>query len=163
MEPQPQDCLRQQVAATMNGDELPVYLVSCVSQKRMEPSLGRDLYISVWFRKAHDYIQAVGCPWFILSAEYGLVSPDQVIAPYEKTLNTMPVASRRQWAKEVLVQLDEAVPNLSRVVFLAGKRYREFLEGHLGNHKVRVSVPMEGLRIGEQLRWLSQHTGLPSG
>lgn len=150
------------VEATKGGEHT-VYLVSCVSQKQAESALGRELYISVWFRKAQDYVEALGCPWYILSAEYGLVSPDQVIAPYEKTLNTMPESARRQWANRVLAQLDEVVPNLSQVVFLAGKRYREFLDDYLRNRKVDVSIPMEGLRIGEQLRWLTRHTGLTTG
>lgn len=152
-----------QLADTTNGNQSLVYLVSCVSQKQAESALGRELYISVWFRKAQDYVEALGCPWFILSAEYGLVSPDQVIAPYEKTLNAMPVSARRQWAIRVLAQLDEAVPGLSQVVFLAGKRYREFLEDSLRNRKVGVAIPMEGLRIGEQLSWLSRNTGFLTG
>ena len=40
------------------------------------------------------------------------------------------------------------------MVFLAGERYREFLARHLASRGVEVSVPMEGLRIGEQLSWL---------
>jgi hypothetical protein len=44
------------------------------------------------------------------------------------------------------------------VVFLAGERYREFLARHLASRGVEVSVPMEGLRIGEQLSWLGQHS-----
>jgi hypothetical protein len=81
-----------------------------------------------------------------------------VIAPYERTLNTMPVAERRAWAERVAQQLAEAAPDLARVVFLAGGRYREFLARHLTDRGVAVSMPMEGLRIGEQLRWLGQHT-----
>ncbi len=54
----------------------------------------KDLYVSDLFRKARRYVEAKNCPWFILSAEYGLVSPEQVIAPYEKTLNHMGVAER---------------------------------------------------------------------
>ena len=42
------------------------------------------------------------------------------------------------------------------VVFLAGKRYREFLENPLADQGAVMSVPMEGLRIGEQLRWLER-------
>lgn len=67
-----------------------------------------------------------------------------------------------QWAREILLQLDEAMPSLSQVVFLAGKHYREFLEVHLRQHNIEVSVPMKGLRIGEQLSWLSRHTGMPT-
>jgi hypothetical protein len=134
-----------------------VYLISCVSQKREQGCAARDLYVSDWFCKARRYAEASGCPWFILSAEYGLVPPDQVVAPYERTLNTMAVADRRAWAERVARQLAEAVPDLARVVFLAGKRYREFLAQYLTGWGVAVSVPMAGLRIGEQLRWLGQH------
>ena len=37
----------------------------------------------------------------MLSAEHGLVDPDEVIAPYDKTLNNVPIAVRRQWAERV--------------------------------------------------------------
>lgn len=135
-----------------------VYLVSCVSKKREQASAARDLYISDWFRKARRYAESSRCLWFVLSAEYGLVPPDKMIAPYERTLNTMGVADRRAWAKRVAQQLIEAAPNLASVVFLAGERYREFLADHIARRGITVSVPMEGLRIGEQLSWLSKHT-----
>jgi hypothetical protein len=55
-----------------------VYLVSCVSKKRTTPIPARDLYISDWFLKARDHVESTGSPWFILSAEYGLISPPDV-------------------------------------------------------------------------------------
>lgn len=138
-----------------------IYLVSCVSLKREEPTAARDLYISTLFQKARRHVEASRCPWFILSAEHGLVVPDQVIAPYDKTLNTMKMTDRRAWSERVLIQLGKAVPDLVKVVFLAGKRYREFLVPHLKEHGVEISIPMEGLGIGEQLRWLTQNTPDP--
>lgn len=139
-----------------------VYLVSCVSQKREQACAARDLYVSDLFRKARRFAEASGCTWFILSAEHGLVAPDQLIEPYERTLNKMRAVDRRSWGERVAVQLAQAVPDLSRVVFLAGERYREFLAGHLAGRGVEVSVPMEGLRIGEQLSWLGQHSRQPA-
>lgn len=138
------------------------YLISCVSQKREQACEARDLYISDLFRKARRFSEASGCPWFILSAEHGLVTPSQVIAPYDRTLNTMVVGDRRVWADRVATQLSEVMPDLSQVVFLAGKRYREFLTLHLQRRGVGISVPMEGLRIGEQLSWLGQHSPHPA-
>ena len=138
----------------MQSSTVTVYLVSCVSEKQRSACAAQDLYVSTWFCKARRYVEASGCPWFVLSAEYGLVPPDQIIAPYERTLNTMRVVDRRDWANRVLGQLAEAAPGLTQVVFLAGQRYREFLTQHLTDREVKVSVPMEGLRIGEQLRWL---------
>ena len=83
-----------------------VYLVSCVSQKRATPSPAKDLYTSPLFRKARAYVERTGGPWFVLSAKYGLVHPDEVIEPYDLTLNTMGVADRRRWAGMVLTQLE---------------------------------------------------------
>ncbi len=70
----------------------------------------------------------------------------------------MRAGDRRAWGERVAAQLAEAVPDLSRVVFLAGERYREFLAPHLAGIGVEVSVPMQGLGIGEQLHWLGQHS-----
>ena len=131
-----------------------LFLVSCVGQKRSVPSAAGDLYTSAWFRKAKSYVAKFGGPWFILSAKYGLVHPEDVIEPYDVKLNTMPVADRREWARNVLVNLEPHLEGVETVVFLAGKRYREFLENPLADQGAVVSVPMEGLRIGEQLSWL---------
>lgn len=138
-----------------------VHLVSCVGQKRGEPSAAKDLYIFDWFKKARTYAEAAGGRWYILSAEHGLVTPDTKIAPYEKTLNTMPIRERREWAMKVCSQMDEVLPDLSRAVFLAGRRYREFLIGYFEERKVEVVIPMAGLRIGEQRSWLSKHLPPP--
>ncbi|MDB6006761.1 MAG: hypothetical protein JWR15_3748 [Prosthecobacter sp.] len=137
---------------------LTIYLVSCVSRKRALTSAARDLYISDLFRKARAYAEASRCRWFILSAEHGLVAPDQEIGPYEKTLNMMRIADRRAWSEQVAAQLDAVAPELSQVVFLAGQRYREFLAVHFANRGVAVSIPMEGKRIGEQLQWLGHNS-----
>ena len=134
-----------------------VTLVSCVGQKLSHECAARDLYVSSWFVKASRYAEASGCPWFILSAQYGLVPPDKVIAPYERTLNAMGIAERRAWAMRVVRDLEEAVPAMTHAVFLAGARYREFLASRLKSRGVTISVPMEGLRIGEQLGWLTRH------
>jgi len=48
------------------------------------------------------------------------------------------------------------LPQADTVIILAGMRYREFLMDYLQSTFPRVEVPMENLRIGEQLRWLSQ-------
>jgi hypothetical protein len=75
-----------------------VYLVSCVGMKRAAPAAARDLYISPWFVGVRDIVERTGSPWFILSAEYGLISPEAVLAPYERTLNIMGKPERRDWA-----------------------------------------------------------------
>ena len=133
-----------------------ILLLSCVARKQPAPAPAKELYISAWFRKARCYADRTGQPWFVLSAKHGLVNPDDVISPYDLTLNTMPVADRRQWAGRVLNQLEPHLDGVGSVVFLAGRRYREFLEPSLRGRGLAVSVPLEGLGIGKQLRWLTE-------
>lgn len=131
-------------------------LVSCVAKKLARSAPARELYTSDLFRKMRDLVEARGWPWFILSAKYGLVAPEQVIEPYEKTLNTMRSAERRDWAEGCLGALEPHLVDVKSVVFLAGARYREFLVPALANRGIEVHVPMARLPIGKQLAWLDR-------
>jgi hypothetical protein len=136
------------------SDASTLFLVSCVSMKRPVGCRARDLYVSPWFTKARAYVESRGDRWFILSAEYGLLDPDAVVDPYEKTLNEMTILERRAWSDDVLAALGPRVAGVQRVVVLAGEGYRQFLMEGLRALCSRVEVPMTGLRIGEQLGWL---------
>ena len=133
-----------------------LFLVSCVAGKLPGPVPARELYTSDWFIKACSYVARQGQPWFILSAKHGLIHPDEVISEYDLTLKTMKKADRRKWAKVVSSQLRPHLVGINDIVFLAGERYREFLKPELIDKGLSVSVPMRGLKIGEQLRWLKQ-------
>ncbi|KIG10927.1 DUF6884 domain-containing protein [Caballeronia concitans] len=130
-----------------------VYLVSCVGKKLDRAACAKDLYDSTLFRLARRYVERRQGEWFILSAKYGLVAPDQHVEPYDHTLNGMKVAERRAWAHRVQQQMGAEMPSGGRCVVLAGNQYREFLMDYLST-RFTTEVPMKGLRIGEQQRWL---------
>lgn len=136
-----------------------IVLVSCVSKKQSSPCAAADLYLSPWFCKARRYAEAVGDRWFILSAEYGLLAPLDMIAPYERTLNAMSKSQRQAWATDVLSTLRRHLRSGDNVSILAGGRYREFLEGPLRSEGFEVLVPLEGLAIGLQLQRLGDLVG----
>ena len=131
--------------------------MSCVGRKQVIAAPAKDLYRSNWFVKARAYAEAVSSQWFILSAKHGLVQPDEVILPYEQTLNTMTISDRRNWAHRVQRQMDPRMLNAALIIVLAGSRYREFLMDYLRHRALTVEVPMAGLRIGDQLKWLGSH------
>jgi hypothetical protein len=56
----------------------------------------------------------------------------------------------------VLTQLEPHLDGIGFINFLAGQRYREFLEASLRSRGLVVSIPMEGLGIGKQLSWLNR-------
>jgi cytoplasmic iron level regulating protein YaaA (DUF328/UPF0246 family) len=137
--------------------ERTIVLVSCVSGKQSCAARAGELYTSALFRKASAYARQIADEWYILSAEHGLLDPSTVIEPYDKTLNRMRAAERRAWARQVSEQLKHVLTAGDRVVLLAGQRYRENLVGPIRDLGCSVEIPMEGLGIGKQLRWLNQH------
>lgn len=134
-----------------------VFLVACVRKKQSGWVAARGLYVSCWFLKAREFVESQGGDWFILSAEHGLLHPDERIEAYEETLNGMRVAQRIEWAERVDRQIEELLPRLEMAVVLAGLRYREFLLPLLQARNIETQVPMAGLTIGKQLKWLGDH------
>lgn len=135
-----------------------VFLVACAAKKRTAEVTAEDLYSSPLFRKSRAYVLwrlKDGDLWFVLSAKHGLLEPRAVIHPYNETLNAMKKPERQEWARKVMKDLGGILQPGDSVVFLAGLRYREFLEPKVSAAGCNTLVPMQGMRIGEQLRWLS--------
>lgn len=131
-------------------------LVGCVKTKRSGRHPARDLYTSELFRLRRARAEESGKPWFILSAKYGLVSPDEVINSYDRAMADLSTAERREWAAGVLRKLDTAVsPLKGKVVEIhAAVEYVEYglLEG-LHDRGVRTVRPLQYLNRGQQLSW----------
>ena len=134
-----------------------VFLVSCVAKKSARSMPARALYCSDLFEKSRDFVERQKGEWFILSAKHGLVAPNQVIEPYNETLKDKTASERFQWAHGVIENLRPHCPPGTTVVILAGEKYREFLVSLLHELRCTVEIPMEGLKIGEQLSWLLNH------
>jgi len=134
-----------------------IVLISCVSKKLPHMAKAKDLYISSLFKLSLQYAKSLNVDGiYILSAKYGLLPLHQEIEPYEQTLNRMSGKERKQWAQGVLAQL-RSVADLKndKFIFFAGEKYRE----HLVPKIEKYDVPLEKLRIGEQLRRLKNVIG----
>jgi hypothetical protein len=131
-----------------------VALVSCVKKKAPGPRAARDLYVSPLFRGMRAYAETHAEQWYILSAEHGLLRPDVIVAPYERTLLHMRAPERREWAGRVIRSLEPLIGANDEVIVLAGARYREHLLPWLEQRHIHFSIPLAGLRLGQQLQWL---------
>ncbi|MDR7612231.1 MAG: hypothetical protein QN210_07440 [Armatimonadota bacterium] len=137
------------------GTGVRIGLVGCVKSKRAQPAPARDLYTSPLFRGARRFVERTCDRWFVLSAEYGLVAPETLLEPYERTLTTASPSERRQWAERVLGQLErELGRDLSPYVFElhAGRAYLDhgLVRGIL-ERGGRVERPLHGLGLGARL------------
>lgn len=136
--------------------ERKVVLLSCVKLKQEVRAKSQDLYVSDLFRKSLSYARLLNPDAiYVLSAKYHLLGLDQEVEPYDETLKKMGIASVKTWADVVLKQLAALADlNRDRFTILASERYRRFILPHLPNHE----VPMKGLGIGKQLRYLKERT-----
>jgi hypothetical protein len=95
-------------------------------------------------------------PWAILSAEHGMVDPDEVLEPYDRYLGRESASFKGQWGAKTAVQvLDKATDlGVAAVEIHAGAPYVENgLRTRLESAGVEVLWPVEGMPFGKQLAW----------
>lgn len=137
-----------------------VVLISCGSSKQSRPMPAKDLYIGPLFRSASRYAQAVGCRWYIVSALHGLVSPQQVLRPYDAFIRNMSPRRRLALGCRVVNELALREPARTTTVELhLGKAYRDALNPWLVRQGFSVSDPLSELpdkRVGFRLQWYAE-------
>jgi len=131
-------------------------LIACCGTKVSKKTKARNLYISDLFKKSMAYAESLlPDDIFILSAKYDLLELYKEIEPYDEKLNDKPADERRLWAKKVLTELGKRTDlNNDKYIFLAGKKYIEYLLPEIKNK----CIPLKGLKIGQQLQWLKENT-----
>jgi Family of unknown function (DUF6884)/GIY-YIG catalytic domain len=136
-----------------------VVLIGCVKSKLSRGAAAKDLYVSDYFMKMRGYAEATRLPWFILSAEHGLVSPDDWLEPYERYLPDAPREYRRAWGEQVVRQLRQAAGPLDGLVLdiHAGAAYVDAVQAALRGSGARVIDQLQGLSFGRRLSWYRQH------
>lgn len=133
-----------------------IILISCASKKLDHKAPARELYCSPLFRESLLFANSFSpASVYILSAKYGLLSPERTIAPYNLTLKEMNASAVRDWASGVAGQLGK-VSDLkrSKFILLAGQRYRKYLIPYLDN----FDAPLQNMPIGKQLQFLKTQT-----
>lgn len=127
-------------------------LVSCSKAKLDTPARARDLYSpSDLFRKASGYCAAAYDDWYILSAKYGLVRPDDQLEPYDVTLKNMTMVEKKRWGEMVARQIRDLSP--AELNAHAGREYVK----PLTDAGLELSEPLAGLSIGRRKQWYLQN------
>jgi hypothetical protein len=147
---------------TEQETERPAYdilLVTCVKAKLSRPSAARDLYTSPLFVRERRYAESRDIPWFILSAEHGLVAPDEWLAPYERYLPDTSASYRATWGQWVAARLDLlAGPLVGKLVEIhASAPYLSAITEPLTAKGAQLSTPLDGLALGHRLAWYDHH------
>ena len=146
-----------------------ICLVGCSKSKLAHAAPAQDLYCSALFRLSREWAKRHSDAWAILSARYGMIEPDRVIEPYNTTIaDHQPFGGPRLTPPEFAFWLYSHVQawccryasshQAPRLITLAGRAYWHCLV----EHGLEVSAPLDGLAIGERLRWLKQQLAMCS-
>jgi hypothetical protein len=134
-------------------------IVACCKAKRDKAMPAQDLYDSPLFHKSVQYVTARCKRWLILSAKLGVVLPDQVIEPYDRTLSGSRRWEIREWQQIVGKRLREQFPETygveatAKFIVVAGANYC----GAVEQSGCDFEAPFKGLGIGQLLAALTKN------
>jgi hypothetical protein len=155
--------------------ELPplrVALVGCGKTKTAHPAPARRVYTGGLFVAARRYVEAAVAAglydaWYVLSARHGILTPDQVVGPYEATMGAKTVDQVAAWSNKVDAAFRCSSPGYGlwsamggrlAVDVLAGAAYAEPLQHLWATLPWTIGTPLAGLTMGDRLAWYKRST-----
>lgn len=134
-----------------------VAFVGCGASKADvdEPVPARDLYTSNYFQLKREYAETTCDGWYIVSAEHGVLSPDDEIEPYDTRISDLSDYELGKWSvrtsRSILTRL--SFWNVTTTaVLLMGSDYLEHIENSAFGSVRHVERPFADTSgIGEQM------------
>lgn len=156
--------LPRPVAGRDDSTQPDVILIGCVKRKLPTAAPARDLYVSPLFHKGRAYAERAGVPWFILSAQHGLVAPDDELEPYDLRLSATSRQYRREWGGGVVAALCKALGSIDglSIEVHAGSAYVDSIRDELRSAGATVVEPLAGLALGPRLAWYGDRAIAPA-
>lgn len=143
-----------------------IILIGCSKHKQDQAAPAGEMYTGQLFRGSLAWARKQNADHiFVLSAKHHLLALDDVIEPYDECLNEKKPPEMVSWARVVHNYLFVKTQNHTDdfdLTFLAGKLYREELT-RIMKPLTDITIPMEGLGIGEQLGWLKTNNDHNNG
>lgn len=134
-----------------------IFLIGCSAAKKHGdyPTKAKDLYQGQLFKKCRQLAELSKTPWYILSALYGLVHPEQPIGNYNQRMQDLTGLERLSWAEKVVDDLKEELAPLPQkpvISIFAGELYWNHIGPLLESQGFQtIELPLAGFGIGYQL------------
>ncbi len=148
-----------------------ILLVGCGKSKLQthpeQQVIAEELYTGPIFRARANHaklliqVSQLYSRWYIVSALYGLIHPEELVESYDLTVKQLSPLQKQQWSHhvlgDVLDSFEEPV-DLRRIVIELhmGADYAELLADKIVACGMNYSWPVKGLGQGEQLAWYKQ-------
>ena len=133
-----------------------IALIGCTSSKKDMACKAVDMFSpSAYFNLRLEYCKKNNYDKiFILSSKCGLLDLNEIIEPYDFSLQAAPKEYKKEWSDKVLNDLKEKTDiQDDEYILLAGDAYTKNIKKSLKH----TYNPVEGLRIGKQLHFFKQY------
>jgi len=139
-------------------------IILCAKQKIWDktlnagPTPAKDAYVSAYFRVSRAFAEEYGTGWAILSAKYGIISPDFIIhQDYDVSFKTNPLSPIESKLSRQLV--DMRIETYDSAIFLGGQSYYKKLQKVFMDLNLPLKSPLAHLFIGQRMRLLNNALG----
>lgn len=131
-------------------------LISCGKEKRQSPFKAKNLYCGPLFIKQRLLAEEKFDNYFILSAKFGLLHPDEIIEPYDVKLE---MSIQKEWITMVLEQVKNIKSD--KIYLLGGELYTKNLANLLQAEVLFPKLPPGKMMaaINKELLIEEQFTG----
>jgi cytoplasmic iron level regulating protein YaaA (DUF328/UPF0246 family) len=115
----------------------------------------RDAYVGPLFRACRRYAEAFyPDDWFIFSAKYGLLKPDELIRNYDVTFSKRRSVGTIS-SDRLQTQFANTLMQYELIVSLAGSEYNRRLAGMLIETQT-LELPLATLPLFDRMKWLKR-------
>lgn len=141
-----------------------IVIISCGKRKSNEQHCpASEAYIGQSFKLKKEYAKRQECPWFILSAKYGLLRPEMEIDPhYDKTIESVKdiVELSSMIDSQIISHLELTIAD--EIEFLGPLSYAKALRRGLAEYnQVKIVHLTEGLAQGKAMRRIKEIISTP--
>ena len=135
------------------------FIISCTKKKiwDVNPNApkkvkAKDAYIGNLFKLAKELVTKLNASWWIISAKYGILAPNEEIENYNihiKQSKLTPEIIKKQL-------IEKGIVNYKRIIILASTKYCELIEKAAKELGISVKTPLKGLPLGKMLSKLKK-------
>ena len=131
-----------------------IIVVGCTKKKKSYPCKASEMYSeSVLFTKIIGYIESYySYEYRILSAKYGIITPDTEIEPYDICMKDVHRCNREY--SEMIKNIKLHLGSYDKIIAFCGQDYVKMLRIALPDKC--IIEPLKGMGIGQRLQFLKE-------
>jgi len=139
----------QEIAFIICCTKKKIWNVNPNSPKKVK---AKDAYVGNLFKLAKELVIKLNAPWWIISAKYGILAPDEEIENYNMHIKQSKLTP--EIIKKQLIE--KGIVNYKKIVILAGTDYCKLIEKVAKDLGIHVETPLKGLPLGKMLAKLKE-------